>query len=167
MAFDGVASADIANRILSDRTLADDVMRTLYEWPIILRGELVYFGRAAALIEGIGARYIPGFNPVAFAAPVILKHRRAVLAAMGDDVTAREDLGVLLGKLAGAVTSVLVKASREIVTVVASQLPALLLPISGLFEALFKSSSNGLNGKTRLEDTSTLVRLPQLDTSTV
>ena len=167
MAFDGVASADIANRILSDRTLADDVMRTMYEWPIILRGELVYFGRAVALIEGIGARYVSGFNPVAFAAPVILRHRRAVLAAMGDDVAAREDLGTLLGKLAGEVTSVLVKASREIVTVVASQLPALLRPISGLFEALFESSTTGLNGKNQLEDTSTLLRLPQLETSTV
>ena len=97
MAFEGVASADIANRILSDRTLADDVMRTIYDWPIILRGELVYFGRAVALIEGIGARYVPDFNPVAFAAPVILKHRRAVLAAMGDDVSTRTALGALLG----------------------------------------------------------------------
>lgn len=33
-------------------------MRTIYDWPIILRGELVYFGRAVALMEGIGAREI-------------------------------------------------------------------------------------------------------------
>lgn len=126
MAFEGGASAEIANRILSDRTLADDVMRTIYDWPIILRGELVYFGRAVALIEGIGARYVPDFNPVAFAAPVILKHRRAVLAAMDDDVSTRTALGALLGQLAGEVTTVLVNASREIVTIVASQLPSLL-----------------------------------------
>ena len=137
MAFDGVASADIATRILSDRTLADDVMRTIYDWPIILRGELVYFGRAAALIEGIGARYVPGFNPVAFAAPVILKHRRAVLAAMGDDVNARADLGTLLGKLAGDITSVVIGASRQIVTAVVSQLPALLVPIGNFLEPFF------------------------------
>ena len=138
MAFDGVASADIANRILSDRTLADDVMRTIYDWPIILRGELVYFGRAVALIEGIGARYVPGFNPVAFAAPVILKHRRAVLAAMGDDPGTRADLGTVLGKLAGEVTNVLVNASREIITVVASQLPSLLRPIGSFLDQLFE-----------------------------
>jgi len=138
MAFDGVASADIANRILSDRTLADDVTRTIYDWPIILRGELVYFGRAVALIEGIGARYVPDFNPVAFAAPVILKHRRAVLAAMGDDPGTRADLGTVLGKLAGEVTNVLVNASREIVTVVASQLPSLLRPIGSFLDLLFE-----------------------------
>ncbi len=125
MAFDGVASADIANRILADRTLADDVMRTIYDWPIILRGELVYFGRAVALIEGIGARYVPEFNPVAFAAPVILRHRRAVIAAMGDDVGGRADLATVLGKLAGDITNVVISASREIVSAIASQLPAL------------------------------------------
>jgi predicted unusual protein kinase regulating ubiquinone biosynthesis (AarF/ABC1/UbiB family) len=138
LAFEGGASAEIANRILSDRTLADDVMRTIYDWPIILRGELVYFGRAVALIEGIGARYVPDFNPVGFAAPVILKHRRAVLAAMGDDVSTRADLGVLLGTLTGEVTNVLVSASREIVTIVASQLPSLLRPIGSFLDFLFE-----------------------------
>jgi predicted unusual protein kinase regulating ubiquinone biosynthesis (AarF/ABC1/UbiB family) len=137
MAFDGVASADIATRILSDRTLADDVMRTIYDWPIILRGELVYFGRAVALIEGIGARYIPAFNPVSFAAPVILKHRRAVLAAMGDDIGARADLVPLLAGLAGDITKVVISASREIATTVVRQLPALLAPIGTFFEPLF------------------------------
>lgn len=130
MAFDGVASADIATRILNDRTLADDVMRTIYDWPIILRGELVYFGRAVALIEGIGARYVPGFNPVAFTAPVILKHRRAVLAAMGDDRAARADLGVLFGKLAGEITNVMVNAGRQIVASVVTHLPALFEPFT-------------------------------------
>ena len=134
MAFDGVASADIASRILADRTLADDVMRTIYDWPIILRGELVYFGRAVALIEGIGARYVPGFNPVAFTAPVIMKHRRAVLAAMGDDVESRDQLGVLIGRLAGDITRVVITATREIAASIAVQLPALLAPINRLFE---------------------------------
>ena len=136
MAFDGVASADIATRILSDRTLADDVMRTIYDWPIILRGELVYFGRAVALIEGIGARYVPGFNPVSFAAPVILKHRRAVLAAMGDDVAAQADLGVLLGRLAGDVTRVVVSAGKEIISTVVSHLPSLFAPIVSFFDPI-------------------------------
>jgi predicted unusual protein kinase regulating ubiquinone biosynthesis (AarF/ABC1/UbiB family) len=136
MAFEGVASADIATRILSDRTLADDVMRTIYDWPIILRGELVYFGRAVALIEGIGARYVPGFNPVSFAAPVILRHRRAVLAAMGDDAGARADLGVLLGRLAGDITTIVVNAGRQVVTSVARHLPSLIGPIAGFLDPL-------------------------------
>jgi hypothetical protein len=136
MAFDGVASADIATRILSDRSLADDVMRTIYDWPIILRGELVYFGRAVALIEGIGARYVPGFNPVSFAAPVILRHRRAVLAAMGDDPGARADLGVLLGKLAGDITTVVVNAGKQIVATVVRQLPSILAPIASFLDPI-------------------------------
>ncbi|HEX6574663.1 MAG TPA: AarF/UbiB family protein [Gemmatimonadaceae bacterium] len=136
MAFDGVASADIATRILSDRTLAEDVMRTIYDWPIILSGELVYFGRAVALIEGIGARYVPGFNPVAFTAPVILKHRRAVLAAMGDDVDAQADLGVLLGKLAGDITKVVVNAGMQLVTKVARSLPSLFAPVASFLDPI-------------------------------
>jgi predicted unusual protein kinase regulating ubiquinone biosynthesis (AarF/ABC1/UbiB family) len=139
MAFDGIASADIANRILADRTLADDVMRTIYDWPIILRGELVYFGRAVALIEGIGARYVPEFNPVAFAAPVILRHRRAVIAAMGDDVSARIDLVTVFGKLAGEITNVVIAASRQIAAAVASQLPALFESFNTFFEPLSES----------------------------
>jgi predicted unusual protein kinase regulating ubiquinone biosynthesis (AarF/ABC1/UbiB family) len=136
MAFDGVASADIATRILSDRSLADDVMRTIYDWPIILRGELVYFGRAVALIEGIGARYVPGFNPVSFAAPVILRHRRAVLAAMGDDSRARADLGVLLGRLAGDITNVVVNAGKQIVATVVRQLPSIFAPIASFLDPI-------------------------------
>jgi predicted unusual protein kinase regulating ubiquinone biosynthesis (AarF/ABC1/UbiB family) len=136
MAFDGVASADIATRILADRTLANDVMKTIYDWPIILRGELVYFGRAVALIEGIGARYVPGFNPVAFAAPVILKHRSAILVAMGDDAAARADLGVLLGRLAGDITKVVVSAGRDILTTVVSHLPSLFAPLAGFLDPI-------------------------------
>ncbi len=144
MAFDGVASADIATRILSDRTLADDVMRTVYDWPIVLRGELVYFGRAVALIEGIGARYVPGFNPVAFAAPVILRHRREVLAAMGDDRGARVDVGLLLSKLAVEITNVVVDASRDIAAAVASKLPALFNEMNNLLRPY--------PGRPRIED---------------
>jgi predicted unusual protein kinase regulating ubiquinone biosynthesis (AarF/ABC1/UbiB family) len=143
MAFDGIASADIANRILADRTLADDVMRTIYDWPIILRGELVYFGRAVALIEGIGARYVPEFNPVAFAAPVILRHRRAVVAAMGDDVSDRMDLVTVFGRLAGDITNVVVAASREIVSMVALQLPAVFGRINEFFEPLPTNPPSG------------------------
>jgi hypothetical protein len=111
-------------------------MRTIYDWPIILRGELVYFGRAVALIEGIGARYVPGFNPVSFAAPVILRHRRAVLAAMGDDSRARADLGVLLGKLAGDITNVVVNAGKQIVATVVRQLPSIFAPLASFFDPI-------------------------------
>ncbi len=130
MAFEGVASAEIANRLLTDRTLADDVMRTIYDWPIVLRGELVFFGRAVALIEGIGARYVPGFNPVNFAGPLILRHRRKFLAAMGSDSIAREHIAVLVARLAGDIGRVILDATRQIAGVVVSGLPGLLTPLS-------------------------------------
>ncbi len=130
MAFEGIASAEIANRMLTDRTLADDVMRTIYDWPIVLRGELVFFGRAVALIEGIGARYVPRFNPVNFAGPLILRHRRAFFAAMGSDTIAREHIAVLIAQLAGDIGRVILHATRQIAGVVASGLPALLAPFS-------------------------------------
>lgn len=135
MAFEGVASAEIANRFLTDHTLADDVMRTIYDWPIVLRGELVFFGRAVALIEGIGARYVPGFNPVNFAGPLILRHRRKFLAVMGSDATAREHTAVLIARLAGAIGRVILDATRQIAGVVVSGLPALLSPFSAWVDA--------------------------------
>ncbi len=62
--------------------IVNEVMSTFYRWPITLPSELVYFGRAAALIEGIGVRYDPNFNSVQFATPVISRMRGHLLSAM-------------------------------------------------------------------------------------
>lgn len=130
MAFEGVASTDMAARVLTDRTLADDVMRTLYDWPIVLTGEMVYFGRAVSLIEGIGARYLPGFNSVQFAAPIILRYRRAVLAAVADDADAGRSVAASIILLADEITRALTEATRQIATAVAASMPGV-----GLFAA--------------------------------
>src|ERR1035437_6385718 len=45
-----------------DALLADRVMKTLFDFPIVLPQNLVYFGRTAALIEGVGTRYDPYFQ---------------------------------------------------------------------------------------------------------
>ncbi|HUE77883.1 MAG TPA: AarF/UbiB family protein [Longimicrobiales bacterium] len=42
--------------------LVAEIMDTFYTWPLMLPRELVYFFRAAALLEGIGFRYDPAFN---------------------------------------------------------------------------------------------------------
>ena len=47
-----------------DALLADRVMKTLFDFPIVLPQHLVYFGRTAALIEGIGTRYDPYFQAI-------------------------------------------------------------------------------------------------------
>jgi predicted unusual protein kinase regulating ubiquinone biosynthesis (AarF/ABC1/UbiB family) len=86
------------------QVLADRVMRELFDWPIVLPGELVYFARTAALIEGVGARYDAAFNSIAVASPVVLGMRRELVRALfGADrhedgvVTAARELGLLAG----------------------------------------------------------------------
>jgi hypothetical protein len=65
--------------------VADQVLATLYDFPVTLPADLVYFARTAALIEGLGTRYDPRFNAVTFAAPVALRLHREILASLADD----------------------------------------------------------------------------------
>lgn len=87
------------------RAVADRVMHELFEWPVVLPGELVYFARTAALIEGIGGRYDRNFNSIRVASPVVVRLRRELLAVLtGEDAkTAHPVVGwaAMLGALAG------------------------------------------------------------------
>ncbi|MEP6780061.1 MAG: AarF/UbiB family protein [Gemmatimonadaceae bacterium] len=87
------------------RALADRVMRELFDWPIVLPGELVYFARTAALIEGIGARYDRSFNSIRVASPVVLKLRRELLAVLtGQDAKTAHPVvewAAMLGAITG------------------------------------------------------------------
>ena len=51
--------------------IVNEVMSTFYKWPLMLPSELVYFGRAAALVEGIGMRYDARFNGAQFVTPIL------------------------------------------------------------------------------------------------
>jgi predicted unusual protein kinase regulating ubiquinone biosynthesis (AarF/ABC1/UbiB family) len=55
--------------------IVNEVMSTFYRWPLMLPSELVYFGRAAALVEGIGMRYDERFNGAQFVTPVLQRMR--------------------------------------------------------------------------------------------
>jgi predicted unusual protein kinase regulating ubiquinone biosynthesis (AarF/ABC1/UbiB family) len=86
------------------QVLADRVMRELFDWPIVLPGELVYFARTAALIEGVGARYDKSFNSIAVASPVVLRMRGEIMRTLfagqpGEDglVSVARGLGALAG----------------------------------------------------------------------
>ncbi len=57
------------------------IMDTFYTWPLILPRELVYFFRAAALLEGIGFRYDPYFNGLDVSRTVIRRMRGELLRA--------------------------------------------------------------------------------------
>src|SRR5690606_12487640 len=58
-----------------------EILDTFYTWPLILPEELVYFFRAAALLEGIGYRYDPHFNGMEAVKPVITRMRGELLQA--------------------------------------------------------------------------------------
>ncbi len=65
--------------------MVQEIMDTFYTWPLMLPRELVYFFRAAALLEGIGHRYDPGFNGLELSRVVVRRMRGELIR-----VTARE-----------------------------------------------------------------------------
>jgi len=80
------------------------ILDTFYTWPLLLPQELVYFFRAAVLLEGIGFRYDPGFNGL-----VLI--RRVIRDAKGELLkeTAREPIAAardLLGEVSQVLRSV-------------------------------------------------------------
>lgn len=86
------------------RVLAERVLRELFSWPVVLPGELVYFARTAALIEGVGSRYDPHFNSIRVASPVVLKLRNELIVALIGEEAAHDPIvrwAATLGALAG------------------------------------------------------------------
>jgi len=67
--------------------LVQQIFDTFYTWPLILPQELVYFFRAAALLEGIGFRYDERFNGLHFIRTVIRRHRGEILKTTGQEAT--------------------------------------------------------------------------------
>jgi hypothetical protein len=107
------------------QALADEALRLLYDSPVVLTGEMIYFARATALVEGLGVRHVPGFSPVHYVRPIVMRHRAAVLAALGPAEGDVQDMPYVLGLLARDVSRVVTKAGRELVGVLAARLPGL------------------------------------------
>jgi predicted unusual protein kinase regulating ubiquinone biosynthesis (AarF/ABC1/UbiB family) len=105
--------------------LADQVMGTLYDWPVTLPREMVYFARAAALIEGLGVHYDPRFNPIVVAAPIALRMRRRILSSLGDrpETDPNEWVYALSGVL-GAVAAVVTRAGKSFLSRLEAELEA-------------------------------------------
>ena len=95
--------------------IVNEVMATVYRWPIMLPSEFVYLGRAAALAEGIGLRYDPQFNGVQFASPIIKKMSAQLLAsALGAEPRERvHDALAQLTVIARELRDVLHRAGRD------------------------------------------------------
>jgi predicted unusual protein kinase regulating ubiquinone biosynthesis (AarF/ABC1/UbiB family) len=106
--------------------LADDVMATLYDFPVLLPGNMVYFARTAALIEGLGVRYDARFNAISFATPIVIRLRREILASLGEPLGGERDVATAIGATLGSLVAIVRRASRDVVTTLAAQLiPAL------------------------------------------
>jgi predicted unusual protein kinase regulating ubiquinone biosynthesis (AarF/ABC1/UbiB family) len=94
--------------------MVQQIMDTFYTWPLALPRELVYFFRAAALLEGIGLRYDAAFNGLESVRPVIRRMRPQLMAA-----TTRPTREIALGVMDevrtgfAAIRDVLARAERE------------------------------------------------------
>ena len=97
-----MASSRTTTQERIDTMLADKVMTSLYDFPVILPRDLVYFARTAALIEGLGTRYDPYFNAVQVGTPVVLRMRSRILASLGENVRpSLEEVASVAGWAAG------------------------------------------------------------------
>lgn len=94
--------------------LVQEIMDTFYTWPLMLPRELVYFFRAAVLLEGIGYRYDPAFNGLEVSRPVIRRMRTELLQAAARQPTeiARGVMEEARSSLA-ALRDILGRAERE------------------------------------------------------
>lgn len=103
--------------------LADEVLSTMYDWPVVLPGDLVYFARTAALIEGLGIRYDARFNALQVATPILLRFRSRILAALEDPAARSDrDWASSIGTFLGRASRILERASRDLALLVGEQL---------------------------------------------
>ncbi|HKO15885.1 MAG TPA: AarF/UbiB family protein [Gemmatimonadaceae bacterium] len=101
-----------------ERLLADEVMATLYDAPVTLPSDMVYFARTASLIEGLGTRYDPYFNAIDFAAPIAIRMRGRIMASLaGRAQPVRNDWPAVLGGILGEVAGVVTRAGRDIAAI--------------------------------------------------
>lgn len=104
---------DFVNREL----LADQVLETLYDFPVVLPPDMVYFARTAALIEGLGVRYDARFNALTVVAPIALSMRREILASLGELSAGQSATPVqAVAGLVRAAGGVFSRAARELST---------------------------------------------------
>ena len=68
--------------------MVQEIFDTFYTWPLVLPQELVFFFRAAALLEGLGFRYDPNFDGLGFIRGVIRRYRGDIQKETGREPVA-------------------------------------------------------------------------------
>ncbi len=111
--------------------LANEVLAELYDWPVILPSQLVYFARTASLIEGLGVHYDDHFNALQFATPIALSLRSLILTSLYPNGGAPSvDPARAVGAAIGAVARIVRQASRDVVNAVRDAIAEAALPSS-------------------------------------
>lgn len=80
-----VERAKTTNRRRIIEELLHQVLDTFYTWPLILPQELVYFFRAAVLIEGVAFKYDENFDGLTFIRGVVRQHQAELLKSTGKE----------------------------------------------------------------------------------
>ncbi len=94
--------------------IVNEVMATFYRWPITMPSELVYFGRAAALVEGTALRYDPELNSVQFATPVLQRMRSELVGeVLGDSREMMRDVMTEAAHILRELRDVLRRTGRD------------------------------------------------------
>jgi predicted unusual protein kinase regulating ubiquinone biosynthesis (AarF/ABC1/UbiB family) len=119
-----IASQRTVTRERIEQLLADEVLHELFDAPIALPSDLVYFARTASLIEGLGTRYDPHFNAIEFASPIAIKLRGRIMASLRGTTAppAADEWVVALGGFLGEVAGVVQRAGKEIASIVGARL---------------------------------------------
>lgn len=130
----------VANRRTTVRErvelLADEVLAELFDWPIVVPSNLVYFARTAALIEGLGTHYDSRFNALSFATPIALSLRSRILRSLypeGDHPSV--DPARVIGAAMGAVARIIQRAGEDLVGAVRDAVAQAALPPPGTLRA--------------------------------
>ena len=135
--------------------LADEVLSELFDWPIVLPSNLVYFARTAALIEGLGTHYDAHFNALAFASPIALSLRARIMASLYPDGRAPEvDPARVIGAAIGAVARILRRTAQDLVVTVRDAVAQAALPSAeSLGVAPVNNTDNGssISARTTVE----------------
>ncbi len=78
-----VERAKTTNRQRVVEEIVAALLDTFYTWPLVLPQEMVYFFRAAALIEGLAFVYDPNFDGLTFIREVVRQNRAELLRTTG------------------------------------------------------------------------------------
>jgi predicted unusual protein kinase regulating ubiquinone biosynthesis (AarF/ABC1/UbiB family) len=119
-----IAGEKSVTRERLERLLADRVLAEIFDAPIILPSDLVYFARTESLIGGHGTLYEPHFNANVFACPIALRLRGRIMASLKGATPDRStaDWVVEISGLLGDVAGVMQRAGKEIATLVGGRL---------------------------------------------